>query len=171
MSPGGFGDEEKCGYLQNVEIIGGPMRKCGKPNIVYGVSSVLWGILGFYVSNVFVIDIIAELHTNIAYSDINAESHTNIALFVGLDILLVLCGVGLLLSTIMIWSRIRHVRKTACIISLVSSLVILMNFVWLAVANPLSTLDTWITILVPLVSILLSILSWVCIPHHSTSAV
>ena len=134
------------------------MRKCGKPNIVYGVSSVLWGILGFYVSSVFAIDIIAELHTNIA-------------LFVGLDILLVLCGVGLLLSTIMIWSRIRHVRKTACIISLVSSLVILMNFVWLAVANPLSTLDTWITILVPIVSILLSILSWVCIPHHSTSAV
>lgn len=134
------------------------MRKCGKPNIVYGVSSVLWGILGFYVSSVFAIDIIAELHTNNA-------------LFVGLDILLVLCGVGLLLSTIMIWSRIRHVRKTACIISLVSSLVILMNFVWLAVANPLSTLDTWITILVPIVSILLSILSWVCIPHHSTSAV
>lgn len=147
-----------CGYLHNVEIIGGPMRKCGKPNIVYGISSVLWGILGIYVSSVFAIDIIAELHTNSA-------------LFVGLDILLVLCGVALLISAVMLWSQIRHVRKTACIISLVSSLVILMNFVWLAVANPLSTLDTWITILVPLVSILLSILSWVCIPHHSTSAV
>ena len=73
------------------------MSKC-KNNIVYGISSVLWGILGIYVSSVFAIDIIAELHTNIAYSDINAESHTNIALFVGLDILLVLCGVGLVLS-------------------------------------------------------------------------
>ena len=143
------------------------MSKC-KNNIVYGVSSVLWGILGFYVSSVFAIDIIAELHTNIAYSDINAESHTNIALFVGLDILLVLCGVGLLLSTIMIWSRIRHVRKTACIISFVSSLVILMNYVWLAVANPLSTLDTWITILVPLVSTLLSILSLACLSPQNT---
>ena len=146
------------------------MLKCKRNNIVYGISSVLWGILGFYVSSVFAIDIIAELHTNSAYSDINAESHTSIALFVGLDILLVLCGVALLISAVMIWSRIRHVMKTACIISSVSSLVILMNYVWLAVANPLSPLDTWITILVPLVSILLSILSWVCVPHNSTSA-
>ena len=139
------------------------MLKSKTASIVYGVSSVLWGILGFYVSSVFAIDIIAELHTNSAYSDINAESHTNIALFVGLDILLVLCGVGLLISAVMIWSQIRHIRKTACIISLVSSLVILMNYVWLAVANPLSPLDTWITLLVPLVSTLLSILSLVCV--------
>ena len=138
------------------------MSKC-KNNIVYGISSVLWGILGIYVSSVFAIDIIAELHTNSAYSDINAESHTNIALFVGLDILLVLCGVALLISAVMVWSHIRHVKKTACIISLVSSLVILMNFVWLAVANPLSPLDTWITVLVPLVSTLLSILALACL--------
>lgn len=143
------------------------MLKCKKASIVYGASSVLWGILGFYVSSVFAIDIIAELHTNSAYSDINAESHTNIALFVGLDILLVLCGVALLISAVMLWNQIRHLRKTACIISLVSSLVILMNFVWLAVANPLSSLDTWITILVPLVSILLSILSLVCVPQRN----
>ena len=143
------------------------MLKCTKSNIVYGISSVLWGILGIYVSSVFAIDIIAELHTNSAYSDINAESHTNIALFVGLDILLVLCGVALLISAVMLWNQIRHLRKTACIISLVSSLVILMNFVWLAVANPLSPLDTWITILVPLVSTLLSILSLVCVPQRN----
>ena len=130
------------------------MSKC-KNNIVYGISSVLWGILGMYVSSVFAIDIIAELHTNSA-------------LFVGLDILLVLCGVALLISAVMLWSQIRHVRKTACIISLVSSLVILMNFVWLAVANPLSTLDTWITILVPLVSTLLSILSLACLSPQNT---
>ena len=126
------------------------MLKCKKASIVYGASSVLWGILGFYVSSVFAFDIIAELHTNSAP-------------FVGLDILLVLCGVALLISAVMIWSHIRHVRKTACIISLVSSLVILMNFVWLAVANPLPPLDTWITLLVPLVSTLLSILSLVCV--------
>ena len=126
------------------------MLKCKKASIVYGASSVLWGILGFYVSSVFAFDIIAELHTNSAP-------------FVGLDILLVLCGVGLLISAVMIWSQIRHIRKTACIISLVSSLVILMNYVWLAVANPLSPLDTWITLLVPLVSTLLSILSLVCV--------
>lgn len=143
------------------------MLKSKTASIVYGVSSVLWGILGFYVSSVFAIDIIAELHSNSAYSDINAESHTNSALFVGLDILLVLCGVALLISAVMIWSHIRHVRKTAYIISLVSSLVILMNFVWLAVANPLSPHDTWITILVPLVSILLSILSLVCVPQRN----
>ena len=127
------------------------MSKCNKPTIVHGVSSVLWGILGIYVSSVFAIDIIAELHTNSA-------------LFVGLDILLVLCGVALLISAVMLWSQIRHFWKIACIISLVSSFVILMNFVWLAVANPLSPLDTWITILVPLVSILLSILSLACLP-------
>ena len=126
------------------------MLKCKKASIVYGASSVLWGILGFYVSSVFAFDIIAELHTNSAP-------------FVGLDILLVLCGVGLLISAVMIWSQIRHIRKTACFISLVSSLVILMNYVWLAVANPLSPLDTWITLLVPLVSTLLSILSLVCV--------
>ena len=131
------------------------MSKCNKPTIVHGVSSVLWVILGFYVSSVFAIDIIAELHTNSA-------------LFVGLDILLVLCGVALLISAVMVWSHIRHVKKTACIISLVSSLVILMNFVWLAVANPLSPLDTWITILVPLVSILLSILSLACLPPKNS---
>ena len=79
------------------------MSKC-KNNIVYGISSVLWGILGIYVASVFAIDIIAELHTNSA-------------LFVGLDILLVLCGVALLISAVMLWSQIRHVRKTACIIS------------------------------------------------------
>ena len=127
------------------------MSKCNKPTIVHGVSSVLWGILGIYVSSVFAIDIIAELHTNSA-------------LFVGLDILLVLCGVALLISAVMLWSQIRHFWKIACIISLVSSFVILMNFVWLAVANPLSPLDTWITILVPLVNILLSILSLACLP-------
>ena len=127
------------------------MLKCKKASIVYGASSVLWGILGIYVSSVFAIDIIAELHTNSA-------------LFVGLDILLVLCGIALLLSAVMLWSQIRHFWKIACIISLVSSFVILMNFVWLAVANPLSPLDTWITILVPLVSILLSILSLACLP-------
>ena len=127
------------------------MSKCNKPTIVHGVSSVLWVILGIYVSSVFAIDIIAELHTNSA-------------LFVGLDILLVLCGIALLISAVMLWSQIRHFWKTACIISLVSSFVILMNFVWLAVANPLSPLDTWITILVPLVSILLSILSLACLP-------
>ena len=131
------------------------MLKCKKASIVYGASAVLWGILGFYVSSVFAIDIIAELHTNSA-------------LFVGLDILLVLCGVALLISAVMVWSHIRHVKKTACIISLVSSLVILMNFVWLAVANPLSPLDTWITILVPLVSILLSILSLACLPPKNS---
>ena len=131
------------------------MSKCNKPTIVHGVSSVLWVILGFYVSSVFALDILAELHTNSA-------------LFVGLDILLVLCGVALLISAVMLWSQIRHVRKTACIISLVSSLVILMNFVWLAVANPLSPLDTWITILVPLVSILLSILSLACLPPKNS---
>ena len=127
------------------------MSKCNKPTIVHGVSSVLWGILGIYVSSVFAIDIIAELHTNSA-------------LFVGLDILLVLCGIALLISAVMLWSQIRYYWKIACIISLVSSFVILMNFVWLAVANPLSPLDTWITILVPLVSILLSILSLACLP-------
>ena len=127
------------------------MSKCNKPTIVHGVSSVLWVILGIYVSSVFAIDIIAELHTNSA-------------LFVGLDILLVLCGIALLISAVMLWSQIRHFWKIACIISLVSSFVILMNFVWLAVANPLSPLDTWITILVPLVSILLSILSLACLP-------
>ena len=131
------------------------MSKCNKPTIVHGVSSVLWVILGFYVSSVFALDILAELHTNSA-------------LFVGLDILLVLCGVALLISAVMLWIQIRHVRKTACIISLVSSLVILMNFVWLAVANPLSPLDTWITILVPLVSILLSILSLACLPPKNS---
>ena len=131
------------------------MSKCNKPTIVHGVSSVLWVILGFYVSSVFALDIIAELHTNSA-------------LFVGLDILLVLCGVALLISAVMLWIQIRHVRKTACIISLVSSLVILMNFVWLAVANPMSPLDTWITILVPLVSILLSILSLACLPPKTS---
>ena len=130
------------------------MLKCTKSNIVYGISSVLWGILGFYVSSVFAFDIIAELHTNSAP-------------FVGLDILLVLCGVALLISAVMLWNQIRHLRKTACIISLVSSLVILMSFVWFAVANPLSPLDTWITILVPLVSILLSILSLVCVPQRN----
>ena len=131
------------------------MSKCNKPTIVHGVSSVLWVILGIYVSSVFAIDIIAELHTNSA-------------LFVGLDILLVLCGIALLLSAVMLWSQIRHFWKIACIISLVSSLVILMNFVWLAVANPLSPLDTWITILVPLVSILLSILSLACLPPKNS---
>ena len=131
------------------------MLKCKKASIVYGASSVLWGILGFYVSSVFAIDIIAELHSNSAF-------------FVGLDILLVLCGVALLLSAVMIWSHIRHVKKTACIFSLVSSLVILMNFVWLAVANPLPPLDTWITILVPLVSTLLSILSLACLPPQNS---
>ena len=131
------------------------MLKCKKASIVYGASSVLWGILGFYVSSVFAFDIIAELHTNSAP-------------FVGLDILLVLCGVGLLISAVMIWSHIRHIRKTACIISLVSSLVILMNYVWLAVANPLSPLDTWITLLVPLVSTLLSILSLACLPPQNS---
>jgi len=131
------------------------MSKCNKPTIVHGVSSVLWVILGIYVSSVFAIDIIAELHSNSA-------------LFVGLDVLLVLCGVGLLFSTAMIGSRIRHIMKTACIISFVSSLVILMIFVWLAVANPLSPLDTWITILVPLVSILLSILSLACLPPKNS---
>ena len=131
------------------------MSKCNKPTIVHGVSSVLWVILGIYVSSVFAIDIIAELHSNSA-------------LFVGLDVLLVLCGVGLLFSTVMIGSRIRHVMKTACIISFVSPLVILMIFVWLAVANPLSPLDTWITILVPLVSILLSILSLACLPPKNS---
>ena len=127
------------------------MSKCKQASIVYGASSVLWGILGIYVSSVFAIDIIAELHTNSA-------------LFVGLDILLVLCGIALLISAVMLWSQIRHFWKIACIISLVSSFVILMNYVWLAVANPLSPLDTWITILVPLVSILLSILSLACLP-------
>ena len=42
------------------------MLKCKKASIVYGASSVLWGILGFYVSSVFAFDIIAELHTNSA---------------------------------------------------------------------------------------------------------
>ena len=131
------------------------MSKCKQASIVYGASSVLWGILGIYVSSVFAIDIIAELHTNSA-------------LFVGLDILLVLCGIALLISAVMLWSQIRHFWKIACIISLVSSFVILMNYVWLAVANPLLPLDTWITILVPLVSTLLSILSLACLPPQNS---
>ena len=76
------------------------MSKC-KNNIVYGISSVLWGILGIYVSSVFAIDIIAELHTNSA-------------LFVGLDILLVLCGVALLISAVMLPSNLASVMLRLC---------------------------------------------------------
>ena len=59
----------------------GYMIKCSKPNIVYGASSALWGFLGFYVSSVFAIDIIAELHSahiNSAISDIIAEPPADI---------------------------------------------------------------------------------------------
>lgn len=114
-------------------------------------SSVLWGGLGSYVTVMFAWGILTSLRTK----------HLE---FIGSEIVIFLGGIALILAAIFIWSQKRGVRWLVGIFSCLSSILMLLSLVGAAAAGHWPPLFFYLALIIPLIGILLSVLSLVCLP-------
>jgi hypothetical protein len=114
-------------------------------------SSVLWGGIGSYVTVVFAWGVLTSFRTK----------HLE---FIGSEVVILLGGIALILAAIFIWSRQRGVRWLVGMFSCLSSILILLSLVWAAAAGHWPPLFFYFALIIPLIGILLSVLSLVCLP-------